>query len=71
MSTGEYQSTFRKDDSKLSPEELEKKEEQRAKTQIAVEKSIEDLTQSFDKIQSSLDPISKDELPALISKFIL
>jgi hypothetical protein len=70
MSTGEYQSTFRKDDSKLSPEELEKKEEQRAKTQIAVEKSIEDLTQSFDKIQSSLDPISKDELPALISKFI-
>lgn len=70
MATGDYQSSFRKDDSKLSPEELEKKEKQRQKTQIAVGKSIEDLSQSFDRIQSSLDPISKDELPSKISKFI-
>ena len=69
MATGDYQSSFRKDDSKLSPEELEKREKQREKTQIAVGKSIEDLSQSFDRIQSSLDPISKDELPSKISNF--
>ena len=69
MSTGNYQSSFRKDDSTLSPEELEKREKQREKTKIAVEKSIESLSQSFDKIQASLQPISKDELPSLISKF--
>jgi hypothetical protein len=69
MATGEYQSSFRKDDSKLSPEELEKREKQRDKTNQSVEKSIEELSQSFDRIQASLDPISMDELPILITKF--
>jgi hypothetical protein len=69
MATGEYQSSFRKDDSELSPEELEKREKQRDKTNQAVEKSIEELSQSFDRIQASLDPISMDELPILITKF--
>jgi hypothetical protein len=69
MATGEYQSSFRKDDSELSPEELEKREKQRDKTDQAVEKSIEELSQSFDRIQASLDPISMDELPILITKF--
>lgn len=70
MSTGDYQSSFRKDDSTLSPDELEKRQQQREKTQIATEKSIEDLSQSFDRIQASLDPTSIDELPNLISNFI-
>ena len=69
MATGKYQSSFRKDDSDLSPEELEKREKQREKTQVATEKSIEGLSQSFDKIQASLNPISIDELPSLISNF--
>jgi predicted kinase len=69
MATGEYRSSFRKDDSKLSPEELEKREKQRDKTDQAVEKSIEELSQSFDRIQASLDPISMGELPILITKF--
>tara|TARA_R110000822_G_scaffold10358_15_gene39307 strand:+ start:439 stop:1239 length:801 start_codon:yes stop_codon:yes gene_type:complete len=69
MSTGKYSSSFRKDDDGLSPEELEKRKKQREQTKIAVGKSIEDLSQSFDRIQSSIIPTSKDELPSLISKF--
>jgi hypothetical protein len=70
MSTGEYKSTFRKDDSELSPEELEKIEKQRSQTQMYTQKAIEDLSQSFDKIQSSITPLDKDELPTLINKFL-
>lgn len=69
LSTGEYSSSFRKSDDGLSPEELAKKEKQREKTQQVLNKSIDTISNTFDKIQASLNPIDIDDLPQRVSAF--
>ena len=70
LSTGQFQSSFRKDDSNLSPEELAKKEKDRAKTKIALEKNIDKIADTYDNIQSNLNIISLEELPSKVKNFI-
>lgn len=68
--TGEFQSTFRKDDTGLSPEELAKKEKQRAKTKELLGQNIDKIASTYGNIQSKLEPIDIKELPTIIKNFI-
>ena len=70
LSTGEFRSTFRKDDTTLSPEELAKRDKQRAKTKQMVSQNIDKIANTFDTIQSNLNPIDKNELPNIVKNFI-
>jgi hypothetical protein len=70
LSTGQFQSSFRKDDSNLSSEELSKREKDRAKTKIALEKNIDKIADTYDNIQSNLNIISLEELPSKVKNFI-
>jgi hypothetical protein len=70
LSTGQFQSSFRKDDSNLSPEELSKREKDRAKTKIALEKNIDKIADTYDDIQSNLNIVNIEELPSKVKKFI-
>jgi len=70
LSSGEFSSTFRKDDSSLSPEELAKKEKARAKTKELLDKSIEKISSTYGDIQSKLNPVDSKELPNIVKNFI-
>jgi hypothetical protein len=70
LSSGEFSSTFRKDDSSLSPEELAKKEKARAKTKELLDKSIEKISSTYGDIQSKLNPIDSKELPNIVKNFV-
>jgi hypothetical protein len=70
FSTGQFQSSFRKDDSNLSPEELSKREKDRAKTKIALEKNIDKIADTYDDIQHNLNIVNIEELPSKVKKFI-
>jgi len=67
---GQFQSTFRKDDSTLSPEELKKREKDRAKTKVTLDKSIDKIADTYDSIQANLNPVDSKELPNLVKKFV-
>lgn len=69
LSTGEFQSTFRKDDTGLSPEELAKKEKQRAKTKELLKQNIDKIASTYSNIQSKLNPVDVKELPTIIKNF--
>jgi hypothetical protein len=70
LSSGQFQSSFRKDDTNLSPEELAKKEKQREKTKDILNKSIDKIADTYENIQSNLNPIDIKELPNIIKRFI-
>jgi hypothetical protein len=70
ISTGEYTSTFKKDDTNLSPEELEKKEKQREATKKILSSAIEKIANDYENIQSKLNPLDIKELPNKIREFI-
>ena len=70
LSSGQFQSTFRKDDSTLSPEELEKREKDRAKTKVTLDKSIDKIADTYDSIQANLNPVDSKELPNIVKKFV-
>jgi hypothetical protein len=70
LSSGEFSSTFRKDDSTLSPDELAKKEKARAKTKELLDKSIEKISSTYKDIQSKLDPIDIKDLPNIVKNFV-
>ncbi len=70
FATGEFQSTFRKSDVGLSPEELAKREKQRETTRKTLEKNIEKIADTYDSIQSQLDPIDIKELPNKVNNFV-
>jgi hypothetical protein len=73
LATGEFTSSFRKDDSDitLSPEELEKKEKAKRKSQEILEKSIEKISDMFDKVQNDLEQYAVDikDLPNILKSF--
>jgi len=70
LASGQFQSTFRKDDSTLSPEELEKREKDRAKTKDVLEKNINKIADTYESIQSNLSPIDNEKLPNIVKKFV-
>lgn len=70
LSSGQFVSTFRKDDTGLSPEELEKREKQREKTKQQLQVNIDKVSDTFKKIQSDLNPVDIKELPNIVKQFI-
>ena len=70
LSSGQFQSTFRKDDSTLSPEELEKREKDRAKTKVTLDKSIDKIADTYENIQANLNPVDIKELPNIVKNFV-
>ena len=58
---GKYASTFRKDDSNLSPDELAKKEKQREKTRELFDKQVKHLEDQFGTIQNQIDELGAEE----------
>jgi hypothetical protein len=70
LSSGEFSSTFRKDDSDLSPEELAKKAKQRLKSKEILDKTIDKISDTYESIQSKLDPIDIKELPNKVKMFV-
>lgn len=70
LSTGEFQSTFKKSDVGLSPEELAKREKQRETTRKTLEKNIEKIADTYDDIQTQLTPTDIKELPSKVNKFV-
>ena len=70
LASGQFQSSFRKSDVGLSPEELEKREKDRAKTKATLEKNIDKIADTYDSIQANLNPVDSKELPNLVKKFV-
>jgi hypothetical protein len=70
LSSGQFQSTFRKDDTSLSPEEKAKREKQREKTKELLNKNIDKIADTYKNIQLSLDPVDVKELPNIIKQFV-
>jgi hypothetical protein len=70
LSTGEFSSTFKKDDSTLSPDELAKREKDRAKTKELLDKNIEKISTTYGNIQSKLNPIDSKELSNIVKNFV-
>jgi hypothetical protein len=70
LSSGQFVSTFRKDDTGLSPEELEKREKQREKTKQQLQVNIDKVSDTFKKIQSDFNPVDIKELPNIVKQFI-
>jgi hypothetical protein len=70
LSTGEFSSTFKKDDSTLSPDELSKREKDRAKTKELLDKNIEKISTTYGDIQSKLNPIDSKELSNIVKNFV-
>jgi len=70
LSSGQFQSSFRKSDVGLSPEELEKREKDRAKTKVTLDKNIDKIADTYDNIQSNLNFVDAKELPNLVKKFV-
>ena len=70
LSTGQFQSTFRKSDVGLSPEELAKREKDRAKTKMVLDKNIDKIADTYEAIQSNLTPVDMKELPNIVKNFV-
>jgi len=70
LASGQFQSTFRKSDVGLPPEELEKREKDRAKTKIALDKNIDKIADTYENIQANLNPVDNKELPNIVKNFV-
>jgi predicted kinase len=72
LSTGQFTSSFRKDDTELSPEEKEKREKSREKTKQQLYQNIDKIANTYGDIQSKLDPlnpINSKQLPSIVNNF--
>jgi len=70
LSTGQFTSSFRKDDTDLSPEEKAKREKSREKTKQQLYQNIDKIANTYGDIQSKLNPIDSEQLPTVINNFI-
>jgi len=70
LSTGQFTSSFRKDDTDLSPEEKEKREKSREKTKQQLYQNIDKIANTYGDIQSKLNPIDSKQLPTIVNNFI-
>jgi predicted kinase len=70
LSTGQFTSSFRKDDTELSPEEKEKREKSREKTKQQLYQNIDKIANTYGDIQSKLNPIDSKQLPTIVNNFI-
>ena len=66
-----YASTFRKDDTNLSPEEKAKKEKSREKSRELFDKQVQQLEDQFSTIQSQIDELgaSEEEVVSKVKSF--
>ena len=72
LSTGQFTSSFRKDDTELSPEEKAKREKSREKTKQQLYQNIDKIANTYGDIQSKLDPlnpIDSKQLPSIVNNF--
>jgi len=70
LSTGQFTSSFRKDDTDLSPEEKAKREKSREKTKQQLYQNIDKIANTYGDIQSKLNPIDSKQLPTVVNNFI-
>jgi predicted AAA+ superfamily ATPase len=73
LSTGQFTSSFRKDDTELSPEEKAKREKSREKTKQQLYQNINKIANTYGDIQSKLDPlnpIESKQLSTVVNNFI-
>jgi predicted kinase len=70
LSSGQFVSSFRKDDAELSPEEKEKREKSREKTKQQLYQNIDKIANTYGDIQSKLNPIDSKQLPTVVNNFI-
>ena len=70
LSTGQFTSSFRKDDAELSPEEKAKREKSREKTKQQLYQNIDKIANTYKDIQSKLNPIDSKQLPTVVNNFI-
>jgi predicted kinase len=70
LSTGQFTSSFRKDDAELSPEEKAKREKSREKTKQQLYQNIDKIANTYGDIQSKLNPIDSKQLPTVVNNFI-
>lgn len=70
LSTGQFTSSFRKDDTDLSPEEKAKREKSREKTKQQLYQNIDKIANTYEDIQSKLNPIDSKQLPTVVNNFI-
>ncbi len=69
LSSGQFVSSFRKDDTELSPEEKEKREKSREKTKQMLYQNIDKIANTYGDIQSKLNPIDSKQLPSIVNNF--
>lgn len=69
LSSGQFVSSFRKDDTELSPEEKEKREKSREKTKQQLYQNIDKIANTYGDIQSKLNPIDSKQLPSIVNNF--
>lgn len=69
LSSGQFLSSFRKDDAELSPEEKEKREKSREKTKQQLYQNIDKIANTYGDIQSKLNPIDSKQLPSIVNNF--
>jgi hypothetical protein len=69
LSSGQFVSSFRKDDTVLSPEEKEKREKSREKTKQMLYQNIDKIANTYGDIQSKLSPIDSKQLPNIVNNF--
>lgn len=71
LEDGNYKSTFRKDDNEeMSPEDLEKLNKSRERTQQMTKDTISDVSKVFKDIDDKVEPLEIGELPYKIDKLI-
>lgn len=70
INSGNYRSSFQKNDDGISPEELEKREKGREKTLAATEVNIDKLVGAYKQIEDNLDPMDVGDLPRKLGQFI-
>ncbi len=69
LSDDTFKSSFRKDDSTVSPLELDKLNKSREKSKEVLSKSIEKLSTTYNDVQSHLNPTDKNEITSILKRF--
>jgi predicted kinase len=69
LSDDTFKSTFRKDDSTVSPLELDKLNKSREKSKEVLSKSIEKLSTIYNDVQSHINPTDKNEITSILKRF--
>lgn len=69
LSHDTFKSSFRKDDSTLSPSELDKLNKSREKSKEVLSKSIEKLSTIYNDVKSNINPTNKNEITSILKRF--